>query len=105
MKSLKPELMERLANLKRRYLTEGFVILGVFGSVARGDDTPDSDIDLLYRVEDPFLSRNRGFDMFSRLEEIKQEIMTALCRKVDLAPVNSVNQILNQEIERDVVYV
>jgi len=105
MNRLSPDLVERLTELKKQYQTEGFVILGVFGSVARSEETPDSDIDLLYQVEASFFSRNHGFDAFTRLEAIKQEMMTALCRKVDLAPKNTVNRILNQEIERDIIYV
>jgi len=105
MKSLQSELRQRLIELKNRYLPEGFVILGVFGSVARGDDRPESDIDLLYQVEPSFLERYGGFAGLTRFDEIKQELMKALGRHVDLAPKNTANRVLHDEIARDVVYV
>jgi len=42
-------LAPKLAALCRRY---GVIELSVFGSVARGDDGPESDVDFLY-VNDP----------------------------------------------------
>ena len=105
MNRLSPDLVERLTKLKKQYQTEGLVILGVFGSVARSEETPDSDIDLLYCVEDPFLSQNGGFAALSRLDRIKHELMEALGREVDLAPRNTRNRVLREEIERDLVYV
>ncbi|RCK80678.1 MAG: nucleotidyltransferase family protein [Candidatus Ozemobacter sibiricus] len=105
MKTLDPLLRQRLEALKSRYLSEGFVLVGVFGSVARGDDTPDSDIDLLYQVVEPFFQKHGGFDAFVRLEEIKHELTAALRREVDLAPCNNNNRILREEIERDLIHV
>jgi len=105
MKKQNPELFSRLATLKSRYLAEGFVILGVFGSVARGEETPESDIDLLYQVEAPFLKQYGGFASLSRLDKIKHELMAELGRQVDLASANTSNRVLKEEIERDIVYV
>ena len=39
-----------IAAAKRDYDSEGFMLLGVFGSQARGDSGSDSDLDLLYRL-------------------------------------------------------
>lgn len=46
----------RLAELCRRY---GIARLEVFGSVARGEQHPDSDVDLLYTLEGGACSAGR----------------------------------------------
>ncbi|HVA60536.1 MAG TPA: helix-turn-helix domain-containing protein [Mycobacteriales bacterium] len=43
-------LRRHRAQLKRIAATEGVRVLGVFGSVARGEERPDSDIDLLVEL-------------------------------------------------------
>ncbi|MBF0501376.1 MAG: nucleotidyltransferase domain-containing protein [Candidatus Riflebacteria bacterium] len=105
MEKLKSELRQQLVRLKSRYQSEGFVILGVFGSFARGEENADSDIDLLYQIEAPFFLHNSGFNALSRLDQIKHELMEALGRDVDIAPKNSANRVLKEEVERDLVYV
>ena len=48
MKS-KDEYLDRLREFKRRYSSEyGIECIGIFGSVARGEQTGDSDIDVYY---------------------------------------------------------
>ena len=47
----------RLAELCRRY---GIARLEVFGSVARGEQRPDSDVDLLYTLEGDARSAGRS---------------------------------------------
>jgi len=105
MRNLPEDIRQKLLSLKNQYQAEGFVILGVFGSVARGEETPDSDIDLLYQVEKPFLLEHSGFKALQRLDRIKQELTEALGRPVDLAPKNTSNRILLEEVERDLLYV
>ena len=56
-------------------------MLGVFGSVARGDDTPESDIDLLVKLEDKFK------DIFGR--------------KVDLATEGALHPLIRQGVFSD----
>ena len=53
--------------------------LRVFGSVARGEETPDSDVDFL--VELP-----RGYDLFTQRIPLTQGLCDLLKRKVDLLP-------------------
>lgn len=56
----------RLAQLCRKY---GIAELSVFGSVARGDDRPDSDVDLLY-VRVP--GNDLGMSYFALQEELEK---------------------------------
>lgn len=63
-------LFDQLKELNRIYEKEGFRILGVFGSMARGEAGNNSDLDLLYCLEPAFLELHRGWESFGRLEAI-----------------------------------
>ena len=66
-------------------LTEyGVTYAGVFGSVARGEDKPESDIDILIRMGKPL-------GMFSYMALIRN-IETSLGRKVAVVTEKSLNK-------------
>lgn len=73
----------------------GFAQLAAFGSAARGDDRPDSDLDLL--VQPP--ADADLFDMV-RLEEVLESI---LGRDIDLVSYRGLDPRLDQDILRDKV--
>ena len=99
------EVIEKLKNLKEKYEKDGFIILGVFGSFARGDDTGDSDIDLLYELNDDFYDRYPGFKIYTVIDRIEHELETEFQRRVDLANRNALNEIGKKYILPEVVYV
>lgn len=68
-------------------------MLGVFGSVARGEDTPESDVDLLIKLKEPV-----GFIEFIQLEDKFVEIFG---RKVDLATEQSLHPLIRQNVLND----
>jgi hypothetical protein len=74
------DIRRRAAPILERY---GVEYAGVFGSVARGEDTPDSDIDVLVVLKQP-VSLLKFFALNDELE-------TALGCKVDLVTRNSLN--------------
>jgi len=89
---------------KNEFLDEGFVIIGIFGSQARGEAKPTSDIDILYRLDAPkFLSKYGGFRAFSRIDEIKESLKNRLRKDVDLADVDTLNEIGKKYILKDLV--
>jgi len=92
MKQETENLIIKLRELKEALLTEGFVIDGLFGSYARGDFTKESDVDILYHVEKPFIEKYRGFSALHRLDEIKKFLSQELEKKIDLAPKNSLSR-------------
>jgi len=92
MKQETETLILKLRELKQVVLTEGFVIDGLFGSYARGDFTKESDVDILYHVEKPFIQKHRGFAALHRLDEIKKFLAKELGKKIDLAPKNSLSK-------------
>lgn len=71
----------------------GVKMLGVFGSVARGEDTPESDVDLLIKLKKPV-----GLIEFIRLEDKFVEVFG---RKVDLATEESLHPMIRQNVLSD----
>jgi predicted nucleotidyltransferase len=69
--------------------------LRVFGSVARGDARPDSDVDLL--VDMP-----AGAGLFA-LQALEGELSRILGVEVDLAPADSLKPRVRSEVEREAV--
>lgn len=103
MKNL--SLLETLKSLKPKLEKDGFVIDGIFGSYARDENTPESDVDILYHLEDAFYSKYNGFIGFKKLDEIKQIISASLGKKIDLAPKNNLSKTAEKYILSEVVYV
>jgi predicted nucleotidyltransferase len=97
--------MDKLRALKKKYEPEGFIIVGVFGSVARGEDTEQSDIDILYVCNDALFKKYKGWDFFGYYEKIKAEFEKELGRKVDLADQSALNKIGKKYILPELFYV
>ena len=66
------------------------IYAGVFGSVARGQDKPESDVDLLVRFKDV-----PGMFGYIRLEN---QLSKALGKKVDLATEQSLHRLIKPQI-------
>lgn len=71
--------------------------IGVFGSVARGDNKDRSDIDVLVEFSEPI-----GMFKFIALEEYLSELIG---QKVDLVTKNALKPAIKEEILQEVVYV
>ena len=67
----------------------------VFGSVARGDDKPESDLDLLVRFSQP-----KSLLDFSRINDKLNEI---LGRQVDLVTERALHPTIKQNIQKELV--
>ena len=91
-----PELLIEAAGpvLRALAVENGYERLAVFGSVARGDAHPDSDIDLL--VEAPEGTSTFGFLRFKKL------IGQVLGREIDLVSYGGLKPI-DDDIRRDAV--
>src|SRR5882757_6226095 len=88
--------IERIASICRKYKVRE---LGVFGSAARGEAGPDSDIDILLE----FLP-DSGMSLF-RLQDLNQELEEALERKVDLASKEGLKPPVRPYVMRDLIVV
>jgi predicted nucleotidyltransferase len=65
----------------------------------------NSDVDILYHLEDSFLNNNLGFIGFKKLDEIKSFISKDIGLKVDFAPKNNLSKTAQKYILKDVIYV
>lgn len=75
----------------------GILALGLFGSMARGEATDHSDLDLVVETTDP--------DLFL-LVHIKDDVEKLLQCPVDLVRKHSnMNPLLKRRIEKDAIYV
>ena len=102
---MKKEIMNLIHIFKERYDKEGFVILGIFGSYARGEETESSDIDILYEFKESFYKNNPGWQAYARVDEIRLALQFELQKKVDLACKSSLNEVAKKYILPEVVYV
>lgn len=83
--------MARVVAICERY---GIARLDVFGSVARGDDRSDSDVDLLYELKP---GTRLGFALFDAEDELSE----VFGRRVDLVARKAVNRHLRDSILRE----
>lgn len=102
---LSNDIIENLKEAKKDFIEDGFVIDGVFGSFARGDFKSNSDIDLLYHLENTFFYKYRGFLGFKKLDEIKQTLSKKFNKKIDIAPIDNLSDTAKKYILKDVIYV
>jgi predicted nucleotidyltransferase len=86
-------LLERLPLLKRKYPIES---IAMFGSVARGESTSESDIDLLVDFSGPI-----GFEIVDLVLDLEELLET----KVDLVSRKAIKPRMMPFIEKDLVYV
>lgn len=68
----------------------------VFGSVARGEERPDSDVDFL--VDFP-----RGYDLFTQRLPLTQGLEELLHRKVELIPEHELNRHIREQVMKEAV--
>lgn len=68
----------------------------VFGSVVRGEERPDSDVDIL--VDFP-----RGYDLFTQRLPLAERLAELLKRRVDLVPEHELNRYMRDQILKEAV--
>ncbi|HEU4696746.1 MAG TPA: nucleotidyltransferase domain-containing protein [Sphingomicrobium sp.] len=93
------QVIARLKAHERELRAAGVIHLSLFGSVARGEARPDSDIDLLVKLD-----RNRGIDLFE-LGGLNIRLQDLLGAAVDLITEPVRRPHLQERIDRDRVLV
>jgi predicted nucleotidyltransferase len=81
------------AELARLCREHGVVFAGLFGSQARGESSPDSDVDVLVRFDE----RRSLIDQ----ARVEREIGEAMGRSVDLVTENALSPYLRDKVEAD----
>jgi predicted nucleotidyltransferase len=94
----KDEILQIL-NTRRSYLKKVYGVrnIGLFGSYSRGEEGPDSDLDLLIEFDRPI-----GFFKFIELEDYLTE---KLGIKVELVTKDALKPLLRPYIMKDIIYV
>lgn len=91
------EIINILRSYKEKMSSQyGILRLGVFGSVARGEQTKNSDLDVFVELQtpNPYI-----------LGDIKEDLEQMTGYKVDLIRLrNNLNELLLQNIERDGIF-
>ena len=89
-------LQNNLPSLKAKY---PLLSLGVFGSYSRGEETPNSDLDVLYEaLPDTFLDLHDYLGLQRDLAAITQ-------LKIDLVNKKFINPVVWLKAKNDVIYV
>lgn len=88
--------LRRNADQIRQLVTEaGGTRVRVFGSVATGQDRPDSDVDLLFVMNQPF--------SLMQLGRLEQQLADLLGAKVDLVPESALRPDLSERVTSEAV--
>jgi predicted nucleotidyltransferase/DNA-binding XRE family transcriptional regulator len=88
-------LRRRRAAVLELAARHGVRVLGVFGSVARGEDRSDSDVDLLVELPD-----DMGLFAVARVQNELEQLLRA---PVDLVPESSLKPGVRPSVEADLV--
>jgi predicted nucleotidyltransferase len=80
-------LYNYLKALKQNLITEGFELVGVFGSHGRGSEDIYSDLDIAYKIDHDQFHKDNAFKKLLRINEIKREIELQSHKKVDIVPL------------------
>ena len=97
MKSQNLESVKRILKNQKSVLKTRFKIkdIGVFGSYARGEERPDSDIDILVEFTEPV-----GFFAFLDVEEYLEKILN---NNVDLVTKKALKPKIGERVIREIV--
>ena len=89
------ELEEKIVPLLRPYVKR----IAVFGSFARGDETPESDIDILVDLKPPGQRPSLGLKWFG----LEEELGRILGREVELVSESAMSPFVRPYAEKDMV--
>jgi len=80
-------------------LPYGVKRVALFGSVARGEETPESDVDLLVRFEEP---RRKPLGLLTWVQ-LEHEMSDRMARKVEMVSERALNPLLLPYVTPDLV--
>jgi hypothetical protein len=93
----KQDVLKILHQNRDRLKTLGVRKIGLFGSFVRGEQHPDSDIDLLVEFE----AGKKTFDAFMELSFFLEEVFQ---RRIELVTVESLSPYIGPHILKEVEY-
>ena len=90
------EILNLLEKNRETIKSFGVTEIGVFGSVARGEQTENSDVDILVELE------KETFDAYMRLMFFLEDLFG---RKVDLVMKDTIKPLIKDRILSETIYV
>ena len=93
------QVKETIQNRRLQLQEKGITEIGIFGSYLRGEQRPDSDIDILIDIARP--AKIDLFDLLSIEDELAQELNT----KVDLVLKSNLKPAIGQNVLSEVEYI
>lgn len=97
--SIKPQVLaaleENMQEIRERFDIE---TLGIFGSVSRGEDTPESDVDVLYRFQKGKGSMRTIVPLMNYLKELFN-------RDVDLISFDYISPLIKKSVTADTIVI
>jgi predicted nucleotidyltransferase len=100
----KENILNYLTEIKSDLRQKGIEKIGLFGSFAKDEASPFSDIDIAIQLQKEYLKKNDVWEYFNLIENIKEKLLKKFSRKVDVYDLDSTGNIRNT-ISRDVIYV
>ncbi|MBQ9831638.1 MAG: nucleotidyltransferase family protein [Methanocorpusculum sp.] len=95
--SIKEEVLSRIGqNMPEIQSRFGIESLGIFGSVSRGEDTVESDIDVLYRFSTPSITLSQFMGLKEYLEDL-------FGRNVDLVSLDWIEPKIELKVKGDMI--
>lgn len=94
LSQIKSVISGQIAGFRKNY---NLSKIGVFGSMAKGDNTNNSDVDILVEFSKPV-------SLFKFIE-LEQTLSKILGRKVDLVTKNALKSTIKNEILNETIYV
>jgi hypothetical protein len=95
------EVLRTLRALEPELRAEGIRHVSVFGSVARGEDTVASDVDLALDVAPGMVPT--GFQFVTYVDRLKQMLSAALLRDVDIVILPARRRELKEALSREAI--
>jgi uncharacterized protein len=93
----KDDVIKLLQEHRQAWMPFGVKSMAVFGSVARGESHPESDVDILVDFE--------GQATFNRYMDLKFYLEDLLGRKVDLITHKALKPRMRPNVEEEAIYV
>ena len=93
------EKLKKTTRSLKKTLADNYQVkrIGFFGSVARGDDTPKSDLDVLVEFKGPI-----GLFKFVELQRF---LRYRLKKKVDLVSKKGLKRVIKKDILKETIYI
>lgn len=101
----KNHILEVLKSFNEIHQGQGFKIISLFGSYARGDADDFSDIDLTYKIDHDKFFKDDAFAKLLKIDEFKDELQKELKKKIDFIPANTKNILIKQTLKEEEVLV